>query len=93
MAAAAGIREKCFPDLCPLRARQLPSGELNWTKLKACLNESQLCSSEYLSLSKEQDLNKRLTGKMRRRLEHKEDPDWIWSYWRPAPYLNRGKKI
>ena len=62
------------------------------TKLKACLNESQL-RSEYLPLSKEQNLNKRVTGKMRTRLEHKEGPDWIWSYWRPAPYFNRGKKI
>jgi hypothetical protein len=36
----------------------------------ACLNESQFCS-EYLSLSKKKNLNKRSTGKMRRRLEHK----------------------
>jgi hypothetical protein len=37
----------------------------------ACLNESQFCS-EYLSLSKKKNLNKRSTSKMRRRLEHKE---------------------
>jgi len=45
----------------------------------ACLNESQFCS-EYLSLSKKKNLNKRSTGKMRRRLEHKEGHDRIWSY-------------
>jgi hypothetical protein len=45
----------------------------------ACLYESQLCT-EYLSLSKKQNLNKRTTGKMRRRLEHKEGHDRIWSY-------------
>jgi hypothetical protein len=44
----------------------------------ACLNESQLCT-EYLSLSIKQNLNKRVTGKMRRRLEDKEGPDRIWS--------------
>jgi hypothetical protein len=37
----------------------------------ARLNESQFCT-EYLSLSKKKNLNKRSTGKMRRRLEHKE---------------------
>jgi hypothetical protein len=40
----------------------------------ACLNESQLCT-EYHSLSKKQNLNKPSTGKMRRRLEHKEGHD------------------
>ena len=44
-----------------------------------CLNESQFCT-EYLSVSKKKNLNKRSTGKMRRRPEHKEGHDRIWSY-------------
>ena len=44
----------------------------------ACLNKSQFCT-EYLSLSKKQNLDKRSRAKMRRRLEHKEGHDRIWS--------------
>jgi len=52
-----------------------------------CLNESQFCT-EYLSVSKKKNLNKRSTGKMRRRLEHKEDRERIWSCSRAALYFN-----
>jgi hypothetical protein len=65
------MKNTCFrtkPAVTEIKARSRGKHLLHLMRDAACLNESQLCT-EYLS--KKQNLDKRTTVKMRKRLEHK----------------------